>query len=228
MVSTKSQLILDYQGFAENVARKLLRVMGLPQDFEEDMISAGNLGLVEAADRFDVDTSYDFKSFAYLRVRGAIIDSLRKSSTLSGSAYSYARALAALQNVRETDRAEADQREQIGDSRHRLSRVLEHAAKGALAYRLSFDDDQMRQEEGEDGPEFLMQRKQAALLCRELVAELPTKERIIVERYYFRGHSFSEIANSEEGMNKSWVSRLHTRALGRLREMYMGRELNED
>ena len=223
-MSSKRQLVIEYQGFAVNIARKLIRVMGLPQEFEEEMVSAGNLGLVEAADRFDQASNCDFKCFAFLRIRGAIIDSLRKSSALSGSAYSYAKALAALQDVRESEWDDSGARSTSGDSGERLGRVLEYAAKGALAYRLSFEDDQLEVKGGEESPESLLQRKQSALLCRELVAQLPTKERVIVERYYFQGHSFSEIASSEEGMNKSWVSRLHTRALGRLKDMYTGQE----
>jgi RNA polymerase sigma factor (sigma-70 family) len=51
-----------------------------------------------------------------------------------------------------------------------------------------------------------------------LIATLPEKERLIVEDYYLKEKSFVEIANENGGMSKSWVSRLHSRALELLKE----------
>jgi DNA-directed RNA polymerase specialized sigma subunit len=50
-----------------------------------------------------------------------------------------------------------------------------------------------------------------------LVATLPEKERMIIEQHYFHDRSFVEIANNYAGLSKSWVSRLHDRALSILR-----------
>jgi RNA polymerase sigma factor (sigma-70 family) len=47
---------------------------------------------------------------------------------------------------------------------------------------------------------------------------LPEKERIIIEQYYFHDLTLSEVAQQYAGLSKSWVSRLHDRALGMLRE----------
>jgi RNA polymerase sigma factor for flagellar operon FliA len=50
------------------------------------------------------------------------------------------------------------------------------------------------------------------------VATLPEKERTIIEQYYFHDRKFSDIATQSAGLSKSWVSRLHDRALATLKE----------
>ena len=54
-----------------------------------------------------------------------------------------------------------------------------------------------------------------------LIESLPEKERLIVEEYYYKGLSFIEITQKFPNLSKSWISRLHKRALFRLRRMLL-------
>jgi ABC-type nitrate/sulfonate/bicarbonate transport system ATPase subunit len=74
--------------------------MGLPQRHRDDFISAGLLGLVEAAGRFDAGRGSDFRAFAFLRIRGAVIDHIRASCEISGYAYQVLKALESAQELR--------------------------------------------------------------------------------------------------------------------------------
>ena len=55
---------------------------------------------------------------------------------------------------------------------------------------------------------------------REIVATLPEKERTVIEQYYFRDRKLTEIASQLTGLSKSWVSRLHDRALVMLKQKF--------
>jgi RNA polymerase sigma factor FliA len=213
---TRDALIESYQEYTRAVARQLMRSHGLPTNLFDEFVAAGNLGLVEAAERFDFREGVEFKNFAFLRIRGAIIDSIRQSSHLSRKAYRRARALEAMYDSRE-------QENQLDASKPRLDKILEIAARGALSFRLSMadaEDEVSRVESHGQTPEALLDAKKHYLLLCKLVQDLPDRERYIIEQYYFRGASFREIAEGADGMSKSWVSRLHSRGLELLRSRY--------
>jgi RNA polymerase sigma factor for flagellar operon FliA len=64
-------------------------------------------------------------------------------------------------------------------------------------------------------PEEQLELQQLLHMLREQIAELPEQEAELVRRHYFEGERFDHVAK-ELGLSKSWASRLHTRAVGRL------------
>ena len=224
--TTATHLAEKYYSYVELVVGKLIQHMHLPLEIADDCISAGYLGLVEAASRYDKQGKGSFQSFAFLRIRGAVIDYLRKSSDLSGTAYRYARALEAIQYVREED-----YERNLGDSvemsaSERLAQIMDFAASGALAFRMSMEDALEKEDEALD-PEQLMMRQDKLRAWSELIEQLDEKEQLIVRQYYFQGKSFVDIAKSTPGLSKSWVSRLHSRALKKLKDLYLERASHE-
>ena len=216
-------LIIQYQKYAHSIAAKLISSMHLPATQLEEFISAGYLGLVEAAQRFDPSTGVDFKNFAFLRIKGAIIDSIRADSDLSGKAYRLARAWQASQALEETFLLGGREHQTQGDEQA-LADLFQFAASGALAFKLSMDDaeEEVADLVSEDvsQEDNLIQRQDSTAL-RHLVLKLPEKERLIVWAYYFQNKTFSQIEAENSGMTKSWISRLHSRALIQLRELFI-------
>lgn len=219
--TTRDGLIVGYRSYVEHLVGQLMRVLRLPQNARDEFIAAGYLGLVEAAERFKFDSGADFKTFAYLRIRGAVIDSIRQNSALSTSSYRFARAFKAAQILREEDAHSGSLRSQNGQQA--ISRVLDYAAKGGLAFRLSYHD--LEKELGSEkdaklDPEQSLQHRQQLGLMVKYLKKLPLKERKVIEYYYFNDLTFDEIAVKRLKVSKSWVSRLHDRALSRLKELY--------
>lgn len=222
-LNRRDALIEEYQEYVHYVVGYLIQSMGLPVQFFEEFVSAGYLGLVEAAERFDFESGHPFKNFAFLRIRGAIIDSIRECSELSGKAYRYARALRAADELRQTLVGDGGEQHRDGGREASLSTLLDYAAKSVMAFRLTLGECEnkisTRDAYGED-PETLLGQKQHARIFRSMVATLPAKERLVIEEYYFHDKSFAEIAAQHAGLSKSWVSRLHSRALQHLQEKY--------
>jgi RNA polymerase sigma factor for flagellar operon FliA len=217
----KHQLITESQRFTSNLVKKMVKSMNLPVDVIPELEAAGYLGLVEAAEKFDESKGISFLNFAYLRIRGAVIDAVRQISSLSRYAYSYQKALEAIHSVREADLEAGQVSSEALSSDEMLAKVFDIAADGALAFRLSFDDyeseanDQANQELN---PEDQLNQSLIKKKILEAIATLPEQQRLIIEGYYFHDKSFVEIANEEAGNSKSWVSRLHQRALISLKE----------
>jgi RNA polymerase sigma factor for flagellar operon FliA len=225
----RDALISEYQEYVHYVVGYLVQSMRLPADLFDEFVAAGYLGLVEAAERFDFEAGKPFKNFAFLRIRGAIIDSIRECSELSGRAYHYARALKAALDLREQLAQELESAAvDSPPAEDEAGAALEYAAKSLMAFRLSLA--QCKNELTTNGrygenPEVQLSKKEIAKKFRTLLATLPEKERLVIEEYYFNDKSFVEIASEHEGFSKSWVSRLHSRALSRLEHRVMAARL---
>ena len=69
----RKNLVEEFQEYVHAVVGRLMRAVNLPTHMEDEFVAAGYLGLVEAASRFDRDSGKKFKSYAFLRIRGAVI-----------------------------------------------------------------------------------------------------------------------------------------------------------
>ena len=227
-LAARDSLIERYQKYVHRLVGNMIHVIGLPASSMDEYISAGYLGLVEAAERFDFKPESDFQAYARFRIRGAVIDHIRAHSEISGKAYRYARALRAAHDMHEGDGervCENSLPERSIDPADRLAGVLDFAARGALAFRLTLTDAEEAEISDCAGQykdaEQQMMAKQSAARFRALVARLPDKERLVVEEYYFKEKSFKQITDEYPSLSKSWVSRLHSRALRRLKDFYL-------
>lgn len=222
-LTARNELIDQYRLYTERVVASLMRLFRLPLDRHDEFVSAAYLGLVEAASRFDFTAGTSFRSFAFLRIRGAIIDSIRESVGVSGKAYRKVRALEAAHDLREQLATESDSQRRTTAS-EKLARILDHAVTASLSYRLSLRDAEIEittQAETPFDPASLLESRELVRKIRQFVATLPENERNIITDYYFRGLPFAEIAELYGRKSKSWVSRLHRRALVRLQEQVL-------
>ncbi len=213
--STRDQLIEDHTTFVRRVVMKTVRVLSLPQKNLDDYLSAGYLGLVEAAERFEERKGASFKSYAYLRVRGAIIDHIRAHSEIKGAAYRRVRAMRSMDLIEEVHSKNLG----TGTDSEKLASIFNMAAMTAMSFRLNGEESQAVFDEM---PSECKDPEEALIACqdmsslKECVKALPDRERFIVEEHYFRGRSFSELLSERPELSKSWLSRLHARALMKL------------
>ncbi len=201
--------------WVRSIAGRLIKRLGLPTSEYDELVSAGYLGYVEAAGRYDPDSGKKFEHYAVLRVRGAIIDAIRKNCHLSGRAYRYMKALEAVQDMRES---EQESQTNTAEENVPLARALSMVSQGALTYQLSMDEARESGYEpaSEDmNAEELLEEKQTGMHLRDKVKELDEEEQQVVAGYYFEEKSFVSIAESL-GVSKSWVSKVHRRALQKL------------
>ncbi|MEY4700828.1 MAG: hypothetical protein RL326_1015 [Pseudomonadota bacterium] len=217
----RNALVEEYRGYVKSVVARLMRTMGLPLALKDDFIASAYVGLIEAAARFDPSRGMEFRYYAYLRIRGAVIDHIRVACELSGHAFRKFRALEVVHEMRQRE-IEAKLSGKAPEVKPpTATEVLERSAM-ALKLAAALDGDAAADHQEQQNPERVLQRKQAAKKMRAIVATLPEKERTIIEQYYFHDRKFIEVAEQFSGLSKSWVSRLHDRALDLLREKMRG------
>jgi RNA polymerase sigma factor for flagellar operon FliA len=210
----RDELVFAHQGLVRAIARGIHR--SFPSHIElDDLIAYGQLGLAQAARDFDPERGIQFSTFAYYRIRGAILDGANqmnwlRRTTRAGDAYE--RMSGDLLGMEAADAASGGGGSDVnwlGDTGGRLAVVFLLGQAGDDEARLDPEDDST--------PlplESLLDDELKATL-RVVLAELPDDARQLLQATYFEGKTLKE-AGERLGISKAWASRLHARALDQL------------
>jgi RNA polymerase sigma factor for flagellar operon FliA len=225
ILAHESQRVVAGLPFVEALARRLAASMPHSIDLG-DLVQDGVMGLIDAAHRFDEDRGIKFETFAERRVRGAMIDALRREAWPRG----VRRVRRELEAARQTLRLElghepsiADLAAKVGSDEKRLSRTIlrintiestsplssgDHLDETSLPAALIPSEP--------EAPDSAYERSEVKERIRDAMATLPERERRLVNLYYFGDVTMKQIG-AELGVNESRVSQLHARAIQRLR-----------
>ena len=220
----RSRLIETHTDLSRKAAAMIYPRVKQHVEFDE-LVSLGNAGLTEAASRFDPTRGASFSTFAWYRVKGSIIDGLRKSTALPKRVWAKLIALRAaseyLENRIERDAGAASRGAQPPEGAEALAQIKQAMSAIRTMYLTSLET--MREEKGfepaSDAPapgEHLDTAKLSARL-RGALDKLPERERALLTKHYWEGKNLLE-AGAELGISKSWASRLHAQAVDRLRQ----------
>jgi RNA polymerase sigma factor FliA len=212
--------------FVEALARRMASSMPNSIDIG-DLVQDGVLGLIDAANRFDEGRNIKFETFAERRVRGAMIDALRKDAWPRG----VRRQRRELDAAREALRRElghepsmADLAARVGSDEKRLSRTIVRIntieATSPLATGEHFDESSLPTAlvpSEPESPDHAYERRETRGRVRTAIQALPWRERKVIGLYYYGEVTMKEIG-AAIGVNESRVSQLHARAIRRLRE----------
>ena len=212
--------------FVEQLARRVAATMPHSIDIG-DLVQDGVIGLIDAANRFDEARGIKFETFAERRVRGAMIDALRKDAWPRG----VRRQRRELEAAREALRRElgcepslADLAAKVGSDEKRLSRTIvrintiestsplaaaEHADESTLPAALLPSEPER--------PDHAYERVEVRDRVRSAIESLPWRERKVIGLYYYGEVTMKQIG-LEIGVNESRVSQLHARAIRRLKD----------
>ncbi len=221
--------------FVEALARRMAASMPHSIDLG-DLVQDGMIGLIDAANRFDESRGIKFETFAEQRVRGAMIDALRRDAWPRGVRRARRELEAAREQLRHESGSEpslADLARHMGSDEARLRRTIIRINTIESTSPLTSDD-------SVDGahlpavmvppevpaPDLACERREAATRVRVAIKALPWRERKIIGLYYYGDATMRQIG-SEIGVNESRVSQLHARAVRRLRTM-LGPGLNAE
>ncbi len=215
MDAAEREFVKEHEAFVRKLASRVLAQFELTTDLE-DLVAYGYRGLLEARARFDPSRGVPFASFAHYRVRGAILDGVRQMAYLPRRAHEQRKAAEALDRAaEEVAMQRAADPAARADAAAALAAMDEILGKTCAAYVISV----VGQSKSDSPP--LPDEEVIALEAREQVSAvldvLDPRERALISGHYFEDRTLEEIG-AEMGISKSWASRLHSRALGRLRE----------
>lgn len=199
-------------------------VAKLPSSVEvDDLIQAGMLGLLEAASQYSADRGASFETFAGIRIRGAMLDSLRAMDWTPRSVHRKARDLAkAIREIENQTGAEASASaiaQHMGISLDDYHQIVQDAASCQLASIDELETDEPAGVELDPLRAVSDTHFKKALVAT--IDSLPEREKLVMSLYYQDGLNLKEIG-LVLGVTESRVSQLHGQAISRLKARLAG------
>src|SRR5690606_5204798 len=212
--------------FVEALARRMAATM--PHSTElGDLVQGGVIGLIEAAHRYDDSRGIKFETFAERRIRGAMIDALRKDAWPRGVRRMRREIEAAREKLRTKlghEPSLADLATAMGSDEKRLGRTIVRIntieSTSPFTSAEQIDESQLPAvmvPAEPDRPDALYEQSEVQARVRTAIETLPQREQRVISLYYYGEVTMKDIG-AELGVNESRVSQLHARALRRLRD----------
>jgi RNA polymerase sigma factor for flagellar operon FliA len=226
-LTSRNQLVEQYAPLVKVVASKIAQ--RLPPSVElDDLISAGVIGLLDSIDKYDAEKSNNFKRYAEIRIRGAILDELRSLDWVSRSVRRQVSKIGVVEKEMKQklgrQPSESEMADELGldtegyrELLNKLKPVLvvsfEDLGGGGDGEKRSFDDfvKDPRAVNPHEQAYFMRLRR----ILAEIIEKLPEKQRIVISLYYFEDMNLKEIGKVLD-VTESRVSQLHSQAVKNL------------
>ncbi|SHF36877.1 sigma-70 family RNA polymerase sigma factor [Desulforamulus putei] len=225
----RRQLILHYLPLVKHLAGRV--AVKLPSFIQrEDLESYGVIGLMEALDKFDPAMGNSFDSYAYHRIRGAMLDEVRRQNWLPRTTWQKFQVLKSTRERLEREKGKAVSDEllakEMGISLEELHQLIWQANR---MYFQSLDEEMA----GHDGsamskletvedinspdPLSIVEEKENKKLLTLAIEKLGERDKLILSLYYWEGLTLKEIGHVLE-VSESRVCQLHTQVMKKLRK----------
>lgn len=231
---SRDELIEEYAPLVKYIAERLSA--RLPASIEvEDLINTGILGLIDAIDKFVPDRGVKFKTYAEFRIRGAMLDYLRRQDWAPRSMRRKEKELTQVfRQLEQRFKRPATYEEAadaLGISMEEFNDLL-YKARGLSLLSLNRPradegDEEVKElgefipDEPDRNPYEILKRQEVRDMMATQIDNLPEKERMVVSLYYYNELTMKEVGNIL-GVTESRVSQLHSAALLRLRGFLEG------
>lgn len=229
----REKLILEYAGLVKLVAGRLSMYLGYNVEYE-DLVSYGIFGLIDAIDKFDYNKAVKFETYASLRIRGAILDQIRKMDWIPRTIRQRQKQIDAVMRQIESEKGRAATDEEIAVGLGITNdEYLEWQSKMKITNVVSLNEYLEQGSEVPNSstasrhfimPEDAVEQDELKAMLIESLQLLTERERRVVELYYYEELTLKEISHVLE-VTESRVSQLHTRALQKMKTKmgkYMG------
>ncbi len=231
----REKIILEYAPLVKVMAGRLSMYLGYNVEYE-DLVSYGIFGLIDAIDKFDCMKEVKFETYASLRIRGAILDQIRKMDWIPRTIRQKQKKIEAVIKEVEQNTGHTATEEEIAKGLGITEdEYLEWQSQMKITGLISLNE---YMEQGSDvswergshttagfeGPEERIEREELSKVLKEALELLTEKEKKVITLYYYEDLTLKEISSILE-VSESRVSQLHTRALQKMKTKmgnYMG------
>lgn len=226
-IDVKEKIVTKYIPLVKYIASRVIIGKGKHIEYE-DLVSYGMLGLMDALSKFDESKGMKFSTYASIRIKGAMIDELRKNSPISKGAMDklnkYNRAIEKLQNelLREpTNKEIANALNLTLQEVSEIENYINYIAVVSLEDLIFSDEDDMPlsgtiEDNKSPSPEKTLEDKEEIEYLSKALEILNDKDKTVLSLYYYEGFTLKEIGNVLN-VSESRVCQLHTRAILHLR-----------
>ena len=221
----REQIILEYAQLVKVVAGRLSMYLGYNVEYE-DLVSYGIFGLIDAIDKFDMQKDVKFETYASLRIRGAILDQIRKMDWIPRTVRQKQKKIdEAIRNIEMRTGKNATDEQVAGELGLEQEELTEWQSRLKITNVISLNEFlEQGQEPVMDArgnshfsqPEDVVSESELKQVLEEALEVLTEKEKKVILLYYYEDLTLKEISKVLE-VSESRVSQLHTKALLKMR-----------
>ncbi len=222
----REKLIIEYASLVKLVAGRMSMYLGYTVEYE-DLCSYGIFGLIDAIDKYDCTKNVKFETYASLRIRGAILDQIRKMDWIPRSLRQKQKKIdAAMSKIESATGRIATDEELAAELGISMSEYASWQEQAKVANVISLDEfsesgaeikSDYAGQSHYDQPDDVIEKKELKEMIVQALQSLTEKERSVVVLYYYEDMTLKEISQVLE-VSESRVSQLHTRSMQKLKE----------
>lgn len=222
----REKIIIEYAGLVKIVAGRLSMYLGYTVEYD-DLVGYGTFGLIDAIDKFDMLKGVKFETYASLRIRGAILDQIRKMDWIPRTLRQKQKKMDMAYNKLESEHGRAGTDEEVArelditveeltvwQNQTKLTNIvsldefLEQGSEVRVDANASVQFEQ---------PEKVVEKQELKKILEETLETLTENEKKVIVLYYYEDLTLKEISKVLE-VSESRVSQLHTKALQKMKK----------
>lgn len=224
----REKIILEYADLVKIVAGRMGMYLGYTVEYD-DLVGYGIFGLIDAIDKFELTKGVRFETYASLRIRGAILDQIRKMDWIPRTLRQKQRKLESAMHELEVELGRTATNDEISTKLEiSVDELEELQNQTQISNMVSLDEyleqgSDVKADYGKVGnrprfeqPEQAIEKQELKKMLAEAISSLNENEQKVIACYYFEEMTLKEISKILD-VSESRVSQLHTKALKKMR-----------
>jgi RNA polymerase sigma factor for flagellar operon FliA len=220
-VELKNELVMHYIGQVKSIVLRMVPTYKGYSSYD-DMLSCGILGLMDAIEKYDASKKVKFEYYAAMRIKGEIIDNIRKQdwapSSLRRKIKTISNACSELESRNHRTPTDEEIAEHLGVDEEEIQKTLEKSHMFNILYfeEMTQDDHLWESVDPGESMEEKLEGSEIVKILGNFIESLSEKERQVITLYYYEEMTLKEIARIL-GVSESRASQIHSKAILMLR-----------
>ncbi len=229
----KKLLIEEYVDLVKIVAGRMYNFYGAKIEYD-DLIGFGIIGLIDSIERFDISKNIKFETYAQIRIRGTIIDNIRKLDWVPRSLRKKSKEVQEGMSKLENQLGRNPTNDELSQYLNIPLEELESILSDISNFNISSLEDllansgeyNIKRNNEKDTPEEIYEKEELREILASTIDGLPDNEKKVISLYYYEELTYKEISYIME-LSESRISQIHSKAILNIRNQLNRKGLYE-
>ncbi|HHV47126.1 MAG TPA: FliA/WhiG family RNA polymerase sigma factor [Tissierellia bacterium] len=223
----KQLLIEEYIGLVKVIAGRMYNYYGSKIEYD-DLVGFGVIGLIDSIDKFDLSKNIKFETYAQIRIKGSIIDNIRKLDWIPRSLRKKSKEIQDALSYLENKLGRIPSNEELAGYLNMSLQELEETLADTVNFNVTSLEELLANQgeyciddyKAKGTPENILEKKEICRILGNIIDELPENQKMVIALYYYEELTYKEIGAILE-LSESRISQIHSKAILSIRNKLM-------